>query len=155
MTTEYSTYAGYETRYTGSTTSQSESYVSVEIPFPKTESKKLTKFKLCFVFVSPFLLIGIIMVLNLSVKGQAEQCQERHQFREFPHNHDAKKYKSTTEAESTTEANSTTEAKSTTEANSTTEAKSTTEANSTTEISEVANRVEILLGEILKDFKGL
>ena len=83
------------------------------------------------------------MVLNLSVKGQAEQCQERHQFREFPHNHDAKKYKSTTEAESTTEANSTTEAK------------STTEANSTTEISEAANRVEILLGEIFKDFKGL
>ena len=66
MATEESTVGWHteeETRYTdpGSATSQSESFVSLQIPFPKTKSQK-SKLKFFLVFVSPFLLIGLILL---------------------------------------------------------------------------------------------
>ena len=87
MATEESTVGWHteeETRYTdpGSATSQSESFVSLRIPFPKTKTQK-SKLKFFLVFVSPFLLIGLILLLNVSVKGLLNRIRNDTDAEEF------------------------------------------------------------------------
>ena len=107
MATEESTVGWHteeETRYTdpGSATSQSESFVSLRIPFPKTKSQK-SKLKFFLVFVSPFLLIGLILLLNVSVKGLLNRIRNDTDAEEFNklQNQTSKSDKSTAKAKST------------------------------------------------------
>ena len=74
MTTEETIggwHGGEETRYTEtlSTDAYSDYTLSLQLPLPKTQSKRRKTCNICFVFVSPFLLIGLILLLNVTVTG--------------------------------------------------------------------------------------